>query len=50
MSEILDRIEALEKRVAAAEAELQRLHGLEDEESFVARIIDGILQAIEEPR
>ena len=50
MSEILDRIEALEKMVAAAEVEIQRLYGLEDEESFVSRIISWILQAIEEPR
>lgn len=50
MSEILERIEALEKRVAAAEEELQRLHDFVDEDSLVSRLIDGILRAIEEPR
>lgn len=49
MSDALERIDALEKRIAAAEDEIRRLHGLENEESFVSRIIAGILQAIREP-
>lgn len=49
MNESLAKIEALEKRIAAAEEEIRRLHGLENEESFVSRIIAGILQAIREP-
>lgn len=49
MSDALERIDALEKRIAAAEDELRRLRSL-DEEAIVQKITLRILQAIQEQR